>query len=133
MVVWGSALIILLLVWRFGFADKQPGSVNASAPPKSASTGSPQGTIAASPAPSVAPGNSGASNAGPTAAAASAYERHCASILNGRYGKMPIAELLRALANTPGGPDIQLILQALALRKQEALPLVKEKLRTGVA
>ena len=52
-------------------------------------------------------------------------------VLKSRYGAAPIADLLRALVETPGGPDIQLIFQILALRKQEALPIVKERLRTG--
>lgn len=54
-----------------------------------------------------------------------------ARILTGRFGVMPVEELLKALANTPGGPSLQLIYQALALRKQEALPYVRERLRTG--
>ena len=35
------------------------------------------------------------------------------------------------LGAKPGGPEIQSIYQALALRKKEALPVLKEKLRTG--
>src|ERR1041385_6141554 len=60
----------------------------------------------------------------------SAFEEHRLAVLNGRFGKMPLEELLRALTETQGGPDVQLIYQALALRKQEALPLVKAKLRS---
>jgi hypothetical protein len=62
---------------------------------------------------------------------ASPFEQYRLAILNGRFGQMPIEELLSALTETQGGRDVQLIFQALALRKQEALPLVKEKLRTG--
>lgn len=51
--------------------------------------------------------------------------------LKGSYGTMPIEDVLREFRNIPGGPEIQEILRALAARKQEALPLVKEGLQTG--
>jgi hypothetical protein len=70
-------------------------------------------------------------NDGFTNSARNAVERYRQGVLNGRFGKEPIEELVRALGKTQGGPDVQLIFQALALRKVEALPLVKEKLRTG--
>jgi len=71
--------------------------------------------------------------AAPIAAArtATALEQHRSAILRSRYGTAPIEDLLRGLVETPGGPDTQLIYQALAVRKQEALPLVEERLRTG--
>jgi len=62
---------------------------------------------------------------------ATALEQHRSAILRSRYGTAPIEDLLRRLVETPGGPDIQLIYQALAMRKQEALPLVEERLRAG--
>ncbi|HPB32145.1 MAG TPA: HEAT repeat domain-containing protein [Candidatus Sumerlaeota bacterium] len=52
-------------------------------------------------------------------------------VLSGRYGTVPIEELVDALGKSMGGPDLPEILRALAVRKQEALPLVKEKLHTG--
>jgi len=58
-------------------------------------------------------------------------ERQRTLILNGRFGTAPIGDVLRELNEVTGGPDVQLIFQALALRKQEALPLVKDRLRTG--
>jgi hypothetical protein len=57
--------------------------------------------------------------------------QHRLMLLNSRYGKMPIGDLLQALGKTPGGPDVQIIFQALALRKQEALPIIKARLREG--
>lgn len=62
---------------------------------------------------------------------ATALEQHRSAILRSRYGTASIEDLLRGLVETPGGPDMQLIYQALAMRKQEALPLVEERLRTG--
>jgi hypothetical protein len=52
-------------------------------------------------------------------------------ILNSPYGKAPASEVIRALNEVPGGPEVQLMFLVLALRKQEALPLVKNGLRTG--
>ncbi|MCX6930704.1 MAG: HEAT repeat domain-containing protein [Verrucomicrobia bacterium] len=52
-------------------------------------------------------------------------------LLEGPFGKMPIPELLRALVEIPGGPELQTVLKTLAVRKEEALPLVKDRLRTG--
>ncbi|HUR46082.1 MAG TPA: HEAT repeat domain-containing protein, partial [Candidatus Saccharimonadales bacterium] len=49
----------------------------------------------------------------------------------GRFGKMPVEEMLRILGQTQGGPEVQVLYQTLALRKKEALPFVLEKLRTG--
>lgn len=57
--------------------------------------------------------------------------RHRSAILNSAYGKAPIADVIRALGEPPGGPEIQSIFQALALRKEEALPIVQARLRTG--
>jgi hypothetical protein len=58
-------------------------------------------------------------------------EQHRSALLNGPYGKVPIKDVLQALAEVPGGPDLQMILQVLALRKPEALPLVRDRLKTG--
>jgi hypothetical protein len=66
-----------------------------------------------------------------TPAGAVSLNQQRALILNGPFGKMPIRDLLRALKDTPGGPETQLIFQALALRKEEALPLIKDRLTTG--
>jgi hypothetical protein len=84
----------------------------------------------ASAKPNVPP-QSAIRNESSTHSATNAVEHYRLSVLNGRFGKEPIENLLRALAKTQGGPDVQLIFQVLALRKEEALPLVKEKLRTG--
>jgi len=54
-----------------------------------------------------------------------------AEVLRGPHGSAPIAEVVTALADISGGPEIQDVFQVLAVRKQEALPVVKEKLRTG--
>jgi hypothetical protein len=63
--------------------------------------------------------------------AGSALDQQRALILRSAYGTAPIADLLRALVETRGGPEVQLVFQALALRKPEALPRVRERLRTG--
>jgi len=63
--------------------------------------------------------------------ASATFAQHRLMLLNSRYGKIPIEDLLQALVNTPGGPDVQIIFQALALRKQEALPIIKTHLRDG--
>jgi hypothetical protein len=52
-------------------------------------------------------------------------------VLSGPYGEMTIEEVLQAFRNIPGGPEIQEILRVLAVRKKEALPLIKERLRNG--
>jgi len=54
-----------------------------------------------------------------------------AEVLRGPYGTVPIEEVVQALRDIPGGPEIQDALKALACRKEEALPLVQEKLRSG--
>ena len=54
-----------------------------------------------------------------------------AEILSGPYGKTPIQDVVKALSDIPGGPELQLVYQTLAVRKAEALSLVKEKLKTG--
>ena len=60
-----------------------------------------------------------------------AFEHYRLVLLQSRYGTNRIEDLLQALVETPGGPEIQLIFQALALRKQEALPIIKARLQTG--
>jgi len=65
------------------------------------------------------------------APASSLLEQHQAKIRAGLYGKAPIADLIRALDEVSGGPDIQSLFQALTLRKEEALPLVKAGLLSG--
>jgi HEAT repeat protein len=70
----------------------------------------------------------------PAAAAsheAHSFEQHRLALLHSHYGTDRIEDLLHALAETPGGPEIQIIYQALALRKQETLPVIRERLRTG--
>jgi len=52
------------------------------------------------------------------------------STLAGQYGTMPIEQLVRVLVDHEG-PEIRDILLALGLRKDEALPVVKERLRSG--
>jgi hypothetical protein len=47
------------------------------------------------------------------------------------YGTAPVTNLVSALAEARGGPDVQVMFQSLALRKAEALAVVKERLRTG--
>lgn len=49
----------------------------------------------------------------------------------GRYISLPVEEALQALADIDGGPEIQQVLRAIALRKQEALPAIKARLYTG--
>lgn len=66
-----------------------------------------------------------------TSVAAGILERQRSVILSSPYGTAPIKDVIRALKETSGGPDIQLLFQVLALRKQEALPLVKEGLQSG--
>ncbi len=58
-------------------------------------------------------------------------ERQRSLILSSRYGTAPIRDVLRELSEATGGPEVQLIFQALALRKNEALPVVRERLRAG--
>jgi len=67
----------------------------------------------------------------PDTGVSSALAGHRAAILHSAYGTVPIEQVVRALVEAPGGPETQLILQALALRKAEALPLVKARLRAG--
>ncbi|MCF7733906.1 MAG: HEAT repeat domain-containing protein [Akkermansiaceae bacterium] len=61
----------------------------------------------------------------------SALERHRDAVLGGPCGKAPIVELIRGLVEISGGPGIQQVIQALALRKAEALPVVKTRLKDG--
>jgi len=68
----------------------------------------------------------------PDTRASSTLAGHRAAILHSAYGTAPIEQVLHALVGAPGGPETQLILQALALRKAEALPIVRAKLHTGV-
>ncbi len=51
--------------------------------------------------------------------------------LSGPHGSLPIEDVLQAFKETPGGPAIQELLLVLAVRKEEALPHVKEALRNG--
>lgn len=81
---------------------------------------------------SISPaGVSGPSETNAPASAETLLARHRSLILSSRYGTAPIRGVLRELSEATGGPDVQLIFQALALRKNEALPVVKERLRTG--
>ena len=52
-------------------------------------------------------------------------------VANSVYGTAPVTNLVSALAGAGGGPEVQAMFQSLALRKAEALPVVKERLRTG--
>jgi hypothetical protein len=52
-------------------------------------------------------------------------------VTNSVYGTAPVKDLVSALAGARGGPEVQAMFQSLALRKAEALPVVKERLRTG--
>ncbi len=68
------------------------------------------------------------------AAAANAtprWQQHRDDVARSAYAAAPVPKLLTALTETRGGPEAQVMLQALALRKAEALPSVKERLRTG--
>ncbi len=62
---------------------------------------------------------------------AALLERHRSLVLHSPFGTAPIREVLQALGEASGGPEVQWLFQALALRKDEALPLVKERLRAG--
>jgi hypothetical protein len=59
--------------------------------------------------------------------------RHQAWVLNTAVGQADIAEVVSGLGQVIGGPDVQLYFETLALRKQEALPWVKDGLRNGGA
>ncbi len=52
-------------------------------------------------------------------------------VLAGTYGRMPIQDLLAAYRDTPGGREIQEIMKAIVVRKEEALPLILEQFRSG--
>ncbi len=52
-------------------------------------------------------------------------------VMDSAPGRMPVSVLVRSLSEMTGGGDIQTARMALALRKAEALPLVKENLRIG--
>jgi len=81
---------------------------------------------------SISPtGVSGPSETNAPANAETLLARHRSLILSSRYGTAPSREVLRELSEATGGPDVQLIFQALALRKNEALPVVRERLRAG--
>jgi hypothetical protein len=54
-----------------------------------------------------------------------------AEILAGPYGKAPIQDVIKALSDIPGGPELHLVYQTLAVRKAEALPIIKQKLISG--
>ncbi|MCX7044085.1 MAG: HEAT repeat domain-containing protein [Candidatus Sumerlaeota bacterium] len=58
-------------------------------------------------------------------------DRIQSQVMNGRYGKAPIEDVVKALREISGGPDIQDVFMALCVRKKEALPLIKEKMKTG--
>lgn len=53
------------------------------------------------------------------------------SIIDGPHGRMPVQQLVDATL-TSQGPVLEKTYLALALRKEEALPAVTEKLRTGL-
>ena len=53
------------------------------------------------------------------------------SIIDGPHGRMPVQQLVDATL-TSQGPVLEKAYLALALRKEEALPAVTEKLRTGL-
>lgn len=86
---------------------------------------------ATSPAGQSPAGSTSAPRADADARAADILEKQRSKLLSSPYGTAPIKDVIRALKETPGGPDIQSLFQVLALRKQEALPLVKEGLQTG--
>ena len=52
-------------------------------------------------------------------------------VLAGTYGRMPIQDLLALYRDTPGGREIQEIMTAIVVRKEEALPIIQEQFRTG--
>jgi HEAT repeat protein len=56
---------------------------------------------------------------------------HRDTIASSPYGTAPVGTLLAALTEARGGTEAQMLFQALALRKTDALPAVKERLRTG--
>ncbi len=58
-------------------------------------------------------------------------QQHRARILSGTYGSTSISDLVQLLTEISGGPEIHEIFQVLAVRKNEAVPIIKEKLRTG--
>jgi hypothetical protein len=134
--------MVVAALWWLTVSRMSPGPSNAKAgvapaangdsiAPRSldpTSTGSNPGTH---PAEQPSAGLGAAPRFDPDAGASSALAGHRAAILKSAYGTTPIEQVLRALVEVPGGPEIQLILQALALRKAEALPIVKARLRTG--
>ncbi len=77
------------------------------------------------------PGTPGRSVSHASSAPVSTLEAHRAAILRSSYGTIPVAELLRTLGENSGGPDTQWIFQALALRKPEAVPLLRTRLKQG--
>ena len=58
-------------------------------------------------------------------------QQHRDKILSGPYGSTSITDLIQLLTEIPGGPEIHQIFQTMAVRKKEALPIIKQKLRTG--
>jgi len=103
----------------------------ASAARDEAAVTSTNSNSATSPAGQSPAGKTSAPPADAEARAADILARQRSILTSSPYGTAPIKDVIRALKDTPGGPDIQLLFQVLALRKQEALPLVKEGLQTG--
>lgn len=66
-----------------------------------------------------------------TADAASRWEQHRDGVAKSVYGTAAVPDVLAALSRTHGGPEVQLIFQAMALRKAEMLTAVKDRLRAG--
>jgi len=66
-------------------------------------------------------------------ASASRWLQHRHKIATSRYGTMPVEQLLARFSATHGGHEVHVLFQALALRKTEAVPVVKERLRKGSA
>jgi hypothetical protein len=145
---WMAVLVLAgmiggVLVIRMRLSGLNPASVETSenAATKSVSTsqvvGAQTGQNSAADRGDAATG-AGVSNAAKTVSAGSLpasppmiVQKLRDEVLSGRYGSMPIQEVLLALGDVSGGPEIQEILKALAVRKAEALPLVQEMLRTG--
>ena len=122
--VFAASLGVVLLAFLYFRQNAKPRKREAAR--DKAAVASTNSHSAASPA-----GNTSAPGAEADARAAAVLERQRSIILSSPYGTAPIKDVIRALKETPGGPEIQLLFQVLALRKQEALPLVKEGLQSG--
>jgi HEAT repeat protein len=125
-----SALIAGLFILQLSHLSKNPWADKhesvASTTVAAKATTTPQTSLSNPP-----PFGGALTNAGSTHNPASSLQQYRVAVLQSKYGKATIGDLIRTLVETPGGPNIQLIYQALALRKEEALPVIKERLRTG--